>query len=386
MSGINNEHKIYLKALTPVHIGGAQEKNLQNGLDYIQSSNGKTWKLDWGKIYEKFDADKIAEAIINKKVNKIVENYLEDVAVEIEQSYGDTGVIKSFIRDGRGIPFIPGSSIKGAMKSWVHSSLERRLHLGETPNLLGKFDNDVFRFISIVDGYLELEPILFPTKTFNLHRVGNGWSGGWKHSLQGNTNKDFSDSGFVTDYECMAPNDMSQFDIKLRRRLNNVNQNQLYGTNKLPEKSYNAIFEKNSLASLFSVINEQVKLHVERELEFFKTYKQADGAKEITDTYDSIIESFKSLTENQCILRLSAGSGFHGISGDFQFEDHAHTGVWTDADARKYKLPRRQSERYINHYMKFKSRKIAFSEDNMYPMGFAILSGSPFENPSNSND
>jgi len=68
------------------------------------------------------------------------------------------------------------------------------------------------------------------------------------------------------------------------------------------------------------------------------------------------------------LLRLGAGSGFHAMTGDWQFDDHTETGY-------------HQGGR--NHgKKKYKSRKLAFEWDEtrgnegeyvFYPMGFIEL-------------
>lgn len=378
MSGINTEHKIYLKVLTPLHIGGAQEKNLQENLDYIQH-RGTTWKLNWEKIYDTFSAEDIANAIINNKLKRLVENELEDIADEIDQTFGDTREIKTFIRDGLGKSYIPGSSIKGALKSWTHAALEKKFNLKETRDLLGRFDSDVFRFIEPSDCFMKEEVELFPTKTFNLQGQGRSWEGGWKHALRNNTTVDFSDTGFVTDYECFSPGTIGQFTLKTRKKLTTKSEELLFSRNDNTKKSYEVVLKNNALKNLFDLVSSQTKKHVERELNFFNQFNQAEYTEDIIRTYQSLLDLSKQANNNQCLLRLSTGSGFHGITGDFQFDNHTQTGIWSQNDARKYKLSRKQSEQYVDKYMKFKSRKIAFTNNEMYPMGFALLSTEPFE-------
>lgn len=378
MSGINTEHTIYLKVLTPLHIGGAQEKNLQENLDYIQYK-GATWKLNWEKVYETFDADDIANAIINKKLKRLIENELEDLAVEIDQTFGDTREIKTFIRDGLGNAFVPGSSIKGAMKNWTYAALEKKFNLSETRDLLGKFDSDIFRFIEPSDCFMKEEVELFPTKTFNLQNHGRNWEGGWKHAFKNNTTSEFRDSGFVTDYECFSPGVLGQFSLRMRKKLTQNSKDTLFSKSFNIKRSYEAIFDGNSLNNLFSLINSQTKQHIDKELKFFENFNQAGDSEEIVRTYQNFSEITNNLKDNHCLLRLSAGSGFHGITGDFQFEDHTQTGIWSLEDAKKYKLSKKQSEQYVGSYMKFKSRKIAFTANEMYPMGFVLLSTEPFE-------
>lgn len=379
MSGINNEYNVYLKVLTPLHIGGQQEKNLSQYLDYIVH-NGKTWRLNWKKLYEVFNPDDIANAIINNNLKQLIVNEIEDVADEMEEVYSDTGEVKTFIRNGLGKAYIPGSSIKGAMKNWLYVSLEKELKLRNTYDLLGQFDNDLFRFIEPSDCEMKNEVELFSTKTFNLRGQGKNWEGGWKHSRNGNTTEEFKSKGFVTDYECYGPDSMGKFSLKIRKELNENIFERLYSQNNNARKSYSKVFGTKTLENLFSFINRQTKQHIEKELNFFKTFNQAEDSEDIIHTLESLLEISNKVRPNECLLRLSAGSGFHGITGDFQFEDHTKTGIWNMDDAKKYKLSKRQTQDYVGSYMKFKSRKIAFTSSEMFPMGFVLLSTEPFSN------
>ena len=44
--------ELYIKTLTPVHVGGSAEKNYSEGIDYI-AKNGKVYFLDEKKIINK---------------------------------------------------------------------------------------------------------------------------------------------------------------------------------------------------------------------------------------------------------------------------------------------------------------------------------------------
>lgn len=374
MSGINTEHKIHLKVLAPVHIGGAQEKHSQEGVDYLRYDNGETWKIKWDEVYKNFEPDEIANALLKNKLDELIDYELENFAVQMHQAYGSTGEIKTFVRDGFGKAFIPGSSLKGAMKSWAYAAVEKKLNRKGTTNLFGKFDNDIFRFITPIDCYFNNETELYPTKTFNLYKEGNSWRGGWKHSVTKNTKKHFSGVGFVTDFECFSPNSESEFSIKIHKPLSTVHFKALFEGNIDVSKSFQSIFSMQPLNSLFSLINSQVLKHIERELLFFENYNSADHSDEIINFYDNLKTLATSAKEGECLLRLSAGSGFHGISGDHQFLDHINTGIWTEYDARKYELSKSQKHEYVGEYIKFKSRKIAFTPNQMYPMGYVFLS------------
>ncbi len=378
MSGINTEHKIYIKVLTPVHIGGAQEKHLLEGVDYLKLSNGKTYRLDWEKIYKRFDPDAISKAIMNGTMKALLGVDLKDLAVEMNQAYGNNGEIKACVRDGFGKAFIPGSSLKGALKSWLYTAFEKAFNRKEAANLLGSFYTDVFRLISPTDCYLDNSPVLFPTKTFNLVLNGSKWEGGWKHTSHEGTNRNFNNRSFVTDYECFSPDTCGSFLLKIRQPLINVVKDIIFERSIEARKSYELLYQDDSFLSLLHYVNQQVVNHIKLEVDFFKYYNQAEASQEIIETYERLLTESDMSKEGQCLLRLSAGSGFHGISGDHQFQDHIQTGIWTHKDEKKYKLSKRQAEKYVGNYIKFKSRKIAFTPNYMYPMGFMLLSNKPF--------
>lgn len=389
MNEINTNYTIYLKVLTPVHIGGAQEKHLQNGLDFLLVKN-KTWKINWENVYLTFEPDEVADAIISKRLDKLLENDIEDVAYETDDILSSTGEVKAFIRDGFGKAYIPGSSIKGAMKNWLYSAYDTNPR--GTRNLFGNFDSDLFRFIKSGDCYMTEEVVLYPTKTFNLHKNKGKWEGGWKHKSQSfnnepATNSYFKDIGFVTDYECFEVGDLGSFKLIIQN-LSNSFKTKLYDDEikKLEQKKSKIIkdfdkkkldlqidvitngknslerFQTNtSIKGLFKEINSRIQKHIEREIVFFQNYTEAEYTQEIIDSFKNLKKDVTNLNENQCMLRLSSGSGFHGITGDYQFEDHVETGFWN------------------NGKIKYKSRKIAFSSDQMYPMGFVLLSTIPIE-------
>lgn len=375
MNGINTEHKVYIKVLTPLHIGGAQEKHLQDGVDYLQYDNGETWKIDWSRLFKKYEVDEITEALLGNSLDQLISySDLDEVAIRMNEAFGSTGEIKAFIRDGFGTPFIPGSSIKGALKSWFYTSFEKQHIEKETQNLLGKFETDLFRFVLPLDCTIKNELQLYPTKTFNLFKQGNRWRGGWKHSSGQKTNSDFDKFGFVTDYECIAPSSTGELTIKIRKTLNTSFLNELYRNSTELKKHYSMLYQTNSLDVLFKHVNGQVLEHINREIKFFDNYKDAQYCNEILECYENLKSKVESANDGECLLRLSAGSGFHGISGDHQFHDHVDTGIWTNDDAKKFKLSFNQRQQYVGNYIKFKSRKIAFTTNNMYPMGYVWLS------------
>jgi hypothetical protein len=60
-----------------------------------------------------------------------------------------------------------------------------------------------------------------------------------------------------------------------------------------------------------------------------------------------------------CILKMAAGSGFHSITGDWQFDDYSIDGVDTS---------RKISRGTLKNVKSAKSRKIAILNDNEFTL------------------
>jgi hypothetical protein len=108
---------------------------------------------------------------------------------------------------------------------------------------------------------------------------------------------------------------------------------------------------------LFKVINNHTKEYLKKEKAFFEEYS-ADKTNLIVDSINNLLNLIPS-DNSYCILKMSAGSGFHSITGDWQFEDYSRTGVWD--------FGRNQGKQ------KYKSRKIAVYGELFDLMGFVKL-------------
>jgi hypothetical protein len=135
----------------------------------------------------------------------------------------------------------------------------------------------------------------------------------------------------------------------------------------LPSR-YDSIIQKNPIDFLFSIINAHTQAHLKREIEFFKTYHQADDTDLILADLKKMHDMITTYNDNKtCILRMASGSGFHGITGDWRFKDHSTTINKPDNAALKPKdLERGKSG------PRYKSRKLVDTTD-FQAMGFLQL-------------
>jgi hypothetical protein len=208
------------------------------------------------------------------------------------------------------------------------------------------------RFIKFSDAEFE-ETALVNTKIFNLHRAGDNFEGGWKHSAS-QTNEDFRPIGFNTLYECILPNKKSVCSVML-------SDSDLF--NEKIERYRDNKQKFLDIKKLFTIINKHTTEYIDKEIAFFKAYS--------TNKTDRIIESLNKirdqiLADNSiCILKMSAGSGFHSITGDWQYEDYENTGQWEIGD---------RNPTHHDGAPKYKSRKIACQTNNTFSlMGFVKL-------------
>lgn len=356
----NIEHHLYLKILTPVHIGGTAEKHLQEGFDYIKKDN-KIYRLYTEKLLKSdsgFKPTVLAQAFMKGNADAIktmLGNRFNDFAVEFKGEAGSTGEIKAFIKDGLfNKPYIPGSSLKGAIRStvlsqWLKPDTDKRF---ADDNLIGKFENSWFRHLQVHDVQFESTDFI-PTKLYNLGKDSDEWQGKWKKrgGFNGFSEAKFSKTGFDTAYECVIPDTIAKLSINTDKAI----------PDRLPD-SQNAdkkvFFTDEKSEKLLITINDSTLIHLEKELKFFQKYDQAENSEKIIESIEELIHLAKSFNGNKAILRLGSGSGFHAMTGDIFYPDHINTG-------------------FNNGRIKYKSRRIAFYNGIFAPMGFVLLSKEP---------
>lgn len=370
---INKDYRLRLRVLTPLHVGGMQEKHLLAGADFVYQ-NRRVHRLDEAKLLTKVNPYELAECLLQPS-NQNLENFLrrqgirladvtlgEPLPIEIEPQ----NEIKAFVRSGSdGKPYVPGSSLKGALRSVVFGALNTSKKSSET-SLLGGFDNSIFRHIKVGDAFFDrLE--LYPAKTFNLQGRTPHWRGGWRHGNK--TTSEFSPNGSVFVYECLPPGTTGELTLRILDA-----QSQLYKKlqewsgkelekkrkngkgNPMPRDFKKIIGNTDPLGWLFQTINERTRRFLAKEIAFFKKYKIAET--------DAILQPLVQMQQwldeipdtDACILRMAHGSGFHSITGDWKYDEYTN-----------------DNDTWQNGKKRYKSRKLLFRGDAFFPMGFVLL-------------
>ena len=394
MEGVNKKYNLEIEVLTPLSIGAGAEKDWVRGVDFVVD-NGKLYKLNLKKMLScgiriedltSLFASKNEEGLKSLLAGKL--EVASDFSIPFPAESDND--VKTFVKNQlTGNAVLTGSSLKGSIRSILFQYLGGASKDGK--EVFGSSTNgdEFMRFIKISDAEFD-KTELVNTKIFNLKGGGNNWQGGWKHQMtnrDGNsfTNGTFQPVGFNTLYESLVPKQKGyaslmmaektfrNFDIDsfyrntirdCQKRLKNEKdlkkQQKIEKNIKELERLLVTVSQKEQailLENLFPIINEHTRDYLLKEKAFFEKYS--------TEKSDEIIKSINALLKqipsdnSYCILKMSAGSGFHSITGDWQFDDYTKAPL----DRKRVK------EGKVNP----KSRKIAIHNGNLSLMGFIKL-------------
>lgn len=374
MNYVNHKYNVKATIVSPLSIGQGEEKDWVEGIDYI-TRDGLLYHLDT-ELMPDMDIDlEILADLFSKGKTKAIDELIGDDLEEVSDfdlriPASTQNPIKTFYFNPLiGKYSLLGSSLKGAIRSALFhfltknesaDNLRRRQRLNESVFGSMKYGTDFMRFIRVGDFDFD-NTFLVNTKIYNLQKQGSQWIGGWKHSAK-NTSKDFMKTGFNTVYECLIPGKQSEGFIMISPLLfEKIKDRQDYYREKSTLMSDTE--RQSPLNSLFRIINSTTFEYLEKEIAFFKAFPQGDYSELILDSlsqYEELLSSFPKDNPSDCLLKMSVGTGFHSITGDWQFDDYSQTGEYTFG--RNFGK------------MRYKSRKIACFNNQFSPMGFIKLS------------
>lgn len=131
-------YDVTVSLLTPLHIGNGQE--LHRDYDYV-TRNGRTWMMNADAFLEAiyWRDGNFDERIIGRPASELLEpsdfqeesEYFRYVLQGQPRSEGHAAVIQEQIKDVRSCPYLPGSSLKGALRTVLawHGFQEKGLSL-----------------------------------------------------------------------------------------------------------------------------------------------------------------------------------------------------------------------------------------------------------------
>lgn len=338
---------IELEVITPLSVGAGNDNEWMRGIDYVQKE-GKVYVLDIRKaVGQGVDIDRLTslfERSDEKGISQLIGNKLESVSSYVfDAPVSTTNSIKSFLRTQLyGKPVVAGSSIKGSVRSALFHYLRDNDRTNEEVFGNMKDGTDLMRFVRVAD--IEMpHTILVNTKLYNLQKDGKEWTGGWKHAMS-ETTRQYRSNGFNTLYECISPGQKGMGSISLAGKAFEV-----MTSNTDKYVSHQGKKEKlldGDINELFHIINNVTKGYLLKEKAFFEKYP-AERSEELIDCVNSLLEMIPE-DGSYCLLKMSAGVGFHSITGDWLYENYSETGLWTDGrNAGKKKYKSRKTAEYI---------------------------------------
>lgn len=352
---MNNYH-IQLEIISPTHIGSGGENDWAQGTDFV-CKNGNCYVLDLHKAQQAgVEIPRLTACFLNndeKAILQILGKKLEQASRYIFPTpTSSTNPTKAALRNQMtDLPIIAGSSLKGAICSALHSQYTRE----DQPQQLLKHGTILGRFIKVSDFEME-QTQLVNTKIFNLRKEQGEWEGGWKHSGHETSNQ-FRKQGFNTLYECLVPGTQGVGHITIEPELfRQATKASAYLTPKVSEKD---ILLASGVTTLFAEVNRKTRAYLQKEHAFFSAFGQAERTEEITNHILSLMNQIPANNKG-CLIKMSAGSGFHSITGDYLYENYI--------DAPGFHTQGRHAGK-----KKYKSRKIADTSKGLCLMGFVKL-------------
>lgn len=359
MKEVNKKYYIKLTAVTPLSVGAGNEEEWVKCADYV-IHDGKVYVLDLHRVAEEgVDLAKLSDlflrsdhdGIVNILAGKLecVSAFVFDLPCQTENN------IKAFERSQfHNLPVVAGSSLKGALRSILFKYLRDYETKNEEVFGTMKDGTDFMRFIKVGDVEMPATK-LYNTKIYNLHSVDGHWQGGWKHALVNGTNDFYRSTGFNTLYECIEPS-VNGFGTLMLSSTDLESVIQKVGASAHGNKKMNILHD--GVSAFFAIVNDFTRKYLKKERAFFEKYP-AGRTDEILDCIDYLLAMIPS-DNSSCLMKMSAGVGFHAITGDWQFQDYTHG-----------RYNRKENK---GNDIQPKSRKIAETSKGLALMGFIRLS------------
>lgn len=327
--------KTAIQILTPVHVGSGKE--IQSGYEYAYfPKENKVAFLDPEKVLMLIGEDQINAWIscIEKKQSLLDLPQLRsrtltssDVAIRSLISHGACSKpIREHLRTGSDFALLPGSSLKGALRTvvfgetildnpklakekrnlgmvdyrggfrWTDAQLQKTL-FGSDPN------HDIFRLLQVGDAHFDRTEV-FQTQIVNLK--GKEWI-----IDKGNKADGISAEAWV---EALPPGLVATTEIRFNETLNSRAE-------KL--KTFSSDTSKLRLPELFKLVNAFTGRLLNDEITYWTTKADPpEGFDDYIPELEHLLDVTDKTAENECVIRLGWGSGFRSMTGDWHSEMH----------------------------------------------------------------
>lgn len=370
-------YKALITTITPVHIGNGVKYNHKLELVY---ENNYIYIIDPEKIYNLIGdkgIDKWVNAINNGlSIKEFLKNRkfnIEDIALrkcELVNQIKKEKELHEQIHTPFLGPYIPGSSLKGAIKTAI---LDYITDKNENLNKIKLDDikqNNKWQF-ERADKILFGEEPHFKSTRFI--KVGDAFFTNSKtkvyfsEALNANITEDgtiwYFNGAISNLYEAIPENSEALFQFSIDENLFKLNE-------KYKEEKWKNIdinFLKNDL---IKIINEAIKKNIKKELEYFNKSSNSNEVVKYISYIEKVNDIANNLKENECILRVGSGSGYNFMTlrwiDKLQFFKPLNKNK-NYAELRKAIQKNKKNKDYRNEELWPRTRKISI---NGIPFGF----------------
>jgi hypothetical protein len=381
---IDKSTLIEIEIASPLHVGAAAEQHWQEGIDYFVNK-GKTYVISLDSLSKEIDPQELSSLLLNKSTGAIinqVKSKIDSIAYKTFETVASKEIKRLIFSALGGKPYLPGSSLKGAIRSILFSHFlkaakpnissysPKDLQKYLESDMLGGFENSVMRFLQFGDVPFQ-DSLVVNSKIFNLQQ---NQTGGWKNGKS--TDQRLIKNSFNTFYECLnvGSTGFTSFSYRSTQATNLINAANTSNKVKSPPNHTLSFLNNFSFDNLFEIINRHTISYLEKEIAFFDKYQFDDASRVMLASLTYLKEKAERLDDTQaCMLRMAAGSGFHSITGDWKYDIYDDKiGIWNSDDVKNRLCKNKDVGK-----QRYKSRKVAiYSEGNIQraePLGFIIL-------------
>jgi len=342
-----------LRVITPVYIGAAKENDYALGEDYFYDDDSGQYVFVHQRAFQKMLSNqevtfyaaalaknRVAEAeqILRKKAKSHPQLiWHRSYCPFLNERNKPYETIRKHITDVDGNIIIPGSSLKGALRSVIGKYLMKQTgeETFDDKRLFGGINGNFMRLLQVGDISLSTRGRCVPMKIYSgdvdgIYPYDYEGYGTWKHRRQGGHEQDFLDTGFVTLCETAPEGASGSLRINWGNKLLELIHQ------KAPEKkptNADHLHQINGHQWL-TLLRQHTKEYLEAEKQFFKVFPNNDF-QEAIELLDELLH--QNGEANSALIRLGSGSGYHAITGNWKYPDHTKTKPKRDGVALDYK-------------------------------------------------
>lgn len=380
------KNNIRITNLTQVHIGSGE--TLQKDTDFIVRRNGKDsdiYIIDpdrVGKIIgtDQRVLDQWIASIEKGDTNSFFDLFLKrakpaDYSKRRITNYADDRrgmTLKEFIHDGTGRPYIPGSSLKGAIRTAIIAFLASKMPETVKERIVGSLADKHGKYRDEFGEHKSAENVMLgdtPNKNLmRFIRVGDAYyNKGIEMAVTQvslNQRKSYDcliDKKRAQPVEAIGAEETSSFSLAIdKKKFDEVfahrNDKDLKGMKSLPE-------EISTITGLFKVINDHTRRLVESEISYWRDLTQYQGAENYIEEMENILNAVNACKDGECVMRVGQATGWRFI-----------TGAWTEC-LKNFKdkvVP--NARPHWEKYIDYDFPKTRHMDDESYLFGFVKLS------------